>query len=80
MKPLLELPGEFKSEAEFSAELGELLAQRNFFHFNGQFVHLVETHERGPEFIEVTPEYLSEYINREFRTRCRRATANPGRG
>ena len=68
MKPELELPSKFKSEEEFSAELGKLLAERNFFNFNGRFVHLVEIPGRGTEFVEVTPEYLSAYINREFRT------------
>lgn len=68
MKPQLELPGEYRSENEFYAEVGKLLESRGFFHFNGRVVRLIEAIGQEPQFVEVTPEYLTDYIHREFET------------
>lgn len=68
MKPTLELPGCFKSNEAFFSEVGELLAARNFFNFDGRIVHLVQVPGQEMQFVEVTPEYLADYLNREFQT------------
>jgi hypothetical protein len=68
MKPTIELPSRFKSQEDFFSEVGELLAARNFFNFDGRIVHLVEVPGQETQFVEVTPEYLADYLNREFQT------------
>jgi hypothetical protein len=68
MKPEVELPGQFRSQDEFAAELGQFLATRNFFNHNGRLVHLVDVPGQELQFVEVTAEYLADYINQEFRT------------
>jgi hypothetical protein len=65
-KPLLELPGQFLSHAEFGAEVGKLLAARNFYGLNGEVVHIIDRPGQEPQVIKVTPEYLADYLNREF--------------
>jgi hypothetical protein len=66
MKPEFELPGQFRSTDDAAAELGQLLASRGFFNFNGRMVHLVDVPGQESQFIEVTSKYLADYINREF--------------
>jgi hypothetical protein len=66
MKPALELLSQYRSEAEFAAEVGQLLANHNFFNFNGRVIHIVEVRGQETQVIEVTPEYLPSYINKEF--------------
>jgi hypothetical protein len=61
-KPELELPDKYVSQDMFAAEVGRLLSARDFFRLaDDTVVHLVDR-----KLIEVTPEYLQDYINREF--------------
>jgi hypothetical protein len=68
MKPLLELPGQYRSEDEFHAEVWVLLAERGFYNLIGRAVHVINAPGQETQIIEVTPEYLADYINREFQT------------
>ncbi len=68
MKPPLELPGQLRSENEFATEVWKQLANRGFYNLNGQVVHIIESANQQTQIIEVTPEYLADYINREFHT------------
>jgi hypothetical protein len=66
-KPTLELPSKYLSEDAFCSEVGSLHSMRNFFRMSdGKVVHLVEGPGQETQLIEVTPEYLADYINREF--------------
>jgi hypothetical protein len=68
MKQPLELPGQHRSEDQFRAEVWTLLAKRGFYNLNGRIVHVVDAPSQETQIIEVTPEYLADYINREFQT------------
>jgi hypothetical protein len=68
MKRPLELPGRHRSEDEFHAEVWALLAERGFYNLNGRGVHVINAPGQEIQIIEVTPEYLADYINREFQT------------
>jgi hypothetical protein len=68
MKPPLELPGPHRSEEEFAAEVWALLAKRGFYNLNGRAVHVIKMPGQETQIVEVTPGYLSDYINRQFQT------------
>lgn len=68
MKQPLEFPGPHRSENEFQTEVWTLLAKRGFYNLNGRVVHVIKTPGQETQIIEVTPEYLADYINREFQT------------
>jgi hypothetical protein len=40
--------------------------ETKLFLFQDRYVHLMETPEHGMEFVEVTPQYLADYIPAEF--------------
>jgi hypothetical protein len=66
MKPTLELPSKYRSEKQFHIEVWTLLAKRGFYILGGRVVHLTAGADQETKLIEVTPEYLADYINGEF--------------
>ncbi len=72
MKQPLELPSQYRSETEFASEVWQLLAKRGFFNLNGRPIHAIEAPGQDTQIIEVTPQYLADYINREFQTFTRK--------